>query len=94
MLAGVFILLVGPPKSGNLKGRVGEMNSTVPLLFNFTLLFTFLFFSSFAFPNFVRSSPMCCHLLGGIAYLDDPDSYGVWTFYTPVRVTQARQAEG
>jgi len=29
----------------------------------------------------------------GIAYLNDPDSYTGWSFYTPVRVTQARQVE-
>jgi len=28
---------------------------------------------------------------GGIAYLNDPDSYAGWSFYTPVR---ARQVEG
>jgi len=31
---------------------------------------------------------------GGIAYLNDPDSYAGWSFYTPVRTTQARQVEG
>jgi len=31
---------------------------------------------------------------GGIAYLNDPDSYAGWSCYTPVRVTQARQIEG
>jgi len=31
---------------------------------------------------------------GGIAYLSDPDSYAGWSFYTPVRATQARQVEG
>jgi len=31
---------------------------------------------------------------GGIAYLSDPDSYAGWSFYTPVRDTQARQVEG
>jgi len=31
---------------------------------------------------------------GGIAYVNDPDSYAVWSFYTPVRATQARQVEG
>jgi len=30
----------------------------------------------------------------GIEYLNDPDSYAGWSFYTPVRVTQARQVEG
>jgi len=29
-----------------------------------------------------------------IAYLNDPDSYAGWSFYTPVRATQARQVEG
>jgi len=29
-----------------------------------------------------------------IAYLSDPDSYAGWSFYTPVRATQARQVEG
>jgi len=27
-------------------------------------------------------------------YLNDPDSYAGWTFYTPVRATQTRQVEG
>jgi len=31
---------------------------------------------------------------GGIVYLNDPDSYAGWSFYTPVRATQARQVEG
>jgi len=31
---------------------------------------------------------------GGIAYLNDPDHYAGWSFYTPVRATQARQVEG
>jgi len=31
---------------------------------------------------------------GGIVYLNDPDSYGGWSFYTPVRAIQARQVEG
>jgi len=31
---------------------------------------------------------------GGIAYLSDPDRYAGWSFYTPVRATQARQIEG
>jgi len=31
---------------------------------------------------------------GGIAYLNDPDSYAGWSFYTPVRASQARQIEG
>jgi len=31
---------------------------------------------------------------GGIAYLNDPDSYAGWSFYTPVRASQARQVEG
>jgi len=31
---------------------------------------------------------------GGIAYLNDPDSYVGWSFYSPVRATQARQVEG
>jgi len=31
---------------------------------------------------------------GGIACLIDPDSYAGWSFYTPVRATQARQVEG
>jgi len=30
----------------------------------------------------------------GIAYLNDPDSYAGWSFYTPVRATQDRQVEG
>jgi len=28
------------------------------------------------------------------AYLGDPDSYAGWSFYTPVRATQARQVKG
>jgi len=33
---------------------------------------------------------MCCHLfvVGGIAYLSNPDSYAGWSFYTPVRATK------
>jgi len=31
---------------------------------------------------------------GGIAYLNDPDSFAGWTFYTPGRASQARQVEG
>jgi len=31
---------------------------------------------------------------GGIAYFSDPGSYAGWSFYTPVRATQARQVEG
>jgi len=31
---------------------------------------------------------------GGIACLSDPDSYAGWSFYTPVRASQARQVEG
>jgi len=31
---------------------------------------------------------------GGIAYLNDPDSYADWSFYTPGRTSQVRQAEG
>jgi len=40
--------------------------------------------------------PVCCHLfeVGGIVYLSDPDSYVGWSFYTPLRATQARQVEG
>jgi len=30
----------------------------------------------------------------GIAYLNDPDTYAGWSFYTPVRATQDRQVEG
>jgi len=30
----------------------------------------------------------------GIAYFSDPDSYAGWSFYTPIRATQARQIEG
>jgi len=30
----------------------------------------------------------------GIVCLIDPDSYAGWSFYTPVRATQARQVEG
>jgi len=31
---------------------------------------------------------------GGIAYLNDPDSYAGWSFNTPRRASQARQVEG
>jgi len=31
---------------------------------------------------------------GGIAYLNDPDSFAGWRFYTPVRASQARHGEG
>jgi len=31
---------------------------------------------------------------GGIAYLNDPDSYAGWSLYTPGRAAQARQVEG
>jgi len=31
---------------------------------------------------------------GGIAYLNDPDSYAGWSFYTPGRASQVRQVEG
>jgi len=31
---------------------------------------------------------------GGIEYLSDPDSYVGWSFYTPIRASQARQVEG
>jgi len=31
---------------------------------------------------------------GGIACLNDPDSYAGWSIYTPVRASQARQVEG
>jgi len=31
---------------------------------------------------------------GGIVYLNDPDSYAGWSFYTPVKATQVRQVEG
>jgi len=30
----------------------------------------------------------------GIVYLNDPDSYAGWSFYTPGRASQARQVEG
>jgi len=43
-------------------------------------------------------SPASCHLFvvvgWGIVYLNDPDSYAGWSFYTPGRATQARQVEG
>jgi len=35
-------------------------------------------------------SPFRC---GGIVYLNDPDSYADWGFYTPDRSTQVRQFE-
>jgi len=31
---------------------------------------------------------------GEIAYLNDPDNYAGWSFYTPVKATKARQVEG
>jgi len=31
---------------------------------------------------------------GGIEYLIDLDSYAGWSFYTPVRASQAREVEG
>jgi len=31
---------------------------------------------------------------GGIAYLNDLDSYADWTFYTPGGASQVRQVEG
>jgi len=31
---------------------------------------------------------------GGIGCLNDRDSYAGWSFYTPVRATQANQVEG
>jgi len=31
---------------------------------------------------------------GGIEYLNDPDSYAGWSFYTSGRASQARQVEG
>jgi len=31
---------------------------------------------------------------GGIGYLNDPDSYADWSFYTPGRASQVRQVEG
>jgi len=31
---------------------------------------------------------------GEIVYLNDPDNYAGWNFYTTVRATQARQVEG
>jgi len=39
----------------------------------------------------LRTSMICG---GGIAYLNDPDSYAGWSFYTPVRASQARQVDG
>jgi len=33
-------------------------------------------------------------VVGGIAYLIDPDSYADWSFYTPGRASQVRQVEG
>jgi len=39
--------------------------------------------------------PVYCHLfVVGIAYLNDPDSYADWSFYTLGRATQVRQVEG
>jgi len=32
--------------------------------------------------------------VGGIEYLNDPDSYAGRSFYTPVRATQVRHVEG
>jgi len=41
------------------------------------------------------SSPICCHLfVVGVADLTDPDSYAVWSFYTPDRVFHVGQVEG
>jgi len=44
---------------------------------------------------------ICIHLRvlspfrgGGIAYLNDPDNYAGWSFYTPGGASQARQIEG
>jgi len=39
---------------------------------------------------------VCCHLsvMGGIVYLNDPNSYAGWSFYTPGGATQVRQVEG
>jgi len=31
---------------------------------------------------------------GGIEYLNDPDSYAGWSFYTTGRASQARQVQG
>jgi len=33
-------------------------------------------------------------VVGGIAYLKDPDSYAGWSFYTPGMLSQVRQVEG
>jgi len=40
--------------------------------------------------------PVCCHffVMRGIEYLNDPDSYADWSFYTPGRASQVRQVEG
>jgi len=32
--------------------------------------------------------------LAGIEYLNDPDNYAGWSFYTPGRASQARQVDG
>jgi len=32
--------------------------------------------------------------LWGIAFINYPDSYAGWRFYTPVRASQAREVEG
>jgi len=42
----------------------------------------------------VLSKTLLVSISRGIAYLNDPDSYAGWSFYTPVRATQARQVEG
>jgi len=32
-------------------------------------------------------------VMGGIAYLNDPDSYADWSFHTPGSASQVRQVE-
>jgi len=34
------------------------------------------------------------YFVWGIVYLNDPDSYAGWSFYTPGWTSQARQVEG
>jgi len=50
VLAGVFILLVGPPKPDRLKGRPSSSKSLFLFTFLFFLTFTFLLFYSFISP--------------------------------------------
>jgi len=47
------------------------------------------------YPHTNKNTPCAVSLfVVGIAYLIDPDSYASWSFYTPLRASQARQVEG